>query len=75
MRGLLKACSELVRFNAAKDILDCSGNGIAEAQTCKTLAETEIAEARAKTLKQDASDDGQVNIIIDVPDKEEANNG
>lgn len=46
MRKLLHAKSEMVRFNAAKDILDRSLSGVEDAQQRKLNAEANIAEAK-----------------------------
>lgn len=61
MRKLLKARSEMVRFSAAKDILDRSMN---DAQIRKAEAEADIAESKAKMV----SDEGnEVRVNITYP--------
>lgn len=62
MQGLLGARSEMVRFSAAKDILDRSMN---DAQLRKAEADADIAEAKALIAKSDdGSNNVQVNIIL-----------
>ncbi|AXH04305.1 phBC6A51 family helix-turn-helix protein [Lactiplantibacillus plantarum] len=68
MRKLLKARSEMVRFSAAKDILDRSMN---DAQIRKAEAEADIAEAKAKQI---SNTDETVRIVFNdnlTPDKED----
>lgn len=61
MRELLDARSEMVRFSAAKDILDRSMN---DAQIRKAEAEADIAESKAKMV----SDEGnEVRVNITYP--------
>lgn len=61
MRELLDARSEMVRFSAAKDILDRSMN---DAQIRKAEADADIAEAKAKMV----SDEGnEVRVNITYP--------
>ena len=63
MRELLDARSEMVRFSAAKDILDRSMN---DAQIRKTEAEADIAESKAKEARSGESNEGQTLIVDDV---------
>lgn len=63
MRKLLKARSEMVRFSAAKDILDRSMN---DAQIRKAEAEADIAESKAKEARSGESNEGQTLIVDDV---------
>lgn len=63
MRNLLSARSEMVRFSAAKDILDRSMN---DAQIRKTEAEADIAESKAKEARSGESNEGQTLIVDDV---------
>ncbi|ALC08672.1 phBC6A51 family helix-turn-helix protein [Lactiplantibacillus plantarum] len=68
MRKLLKARSEMVRFSAAKDILDRSMN---DAQIRKAEAEADIAEAKAKQI---SNTDETVRIVFNdnlTPDRED----
>ncbi|WP_072557413.1 phBC6A51 family helix-turn-helix protein [Lactiplantibacillus plantarum] len=68
MRELLDARSEMVRFSAAKDILDRSMN---DAQIRKAEAEADIAEAKAKQI---SNTDETVRIVFNdnlAPDKED----
>lgn len=68
MRELLDARSEMVRFSAAKDILDRSMN---DAQIRKAEAEADIAEDKAKQI---SNTDETVRIVFNdnlVPDKED----
>lgn len=58
MRNLLNARSEMVRFSAAKDILDRS---VSDAQARKLVAEAQIAEAHAKDVQ--AGNDDQMNVL------------
>ncbi|AUV72172.1 hypothetical protein C1940_06700 [Lactiplantibacillus plantarum subsp. plantarum] len=72
MRKLLKARSEMVRFSAAKDILDRSMN---DAQIRKAEAEADIAEAKAKQIN---NSDEAVRIVFNdnlKPDEKEDNQG
>ena len=63
MRELLDARSEMVRFSAAKDILDRSMN---DAQIRKAEADADIAEAKAKEARSGESNEGQTLIVDDV---------
>ncbi|UVW04660.1 phBC6A51 family helix-turn-helix protein [Lactiplantibacillus plantarum] len=68
MRKLLKARSEMVRFSAAKDILDRSMN---DAQIRKAEVEADIAEAKAKQI---SNTDETVRIVFNdnlTPDRED----
>lgn len=68
MRELLDARSEMVRFSAAKDILDRSMN---DAQIRKVEAEADIAESKAKQI---SNADETVQIVFNdnlTPDKED----
>jgi len=68
MRELLDARSEMVRFSAAKDILDRSMN---DAQIRKAEAEADIAEAKAKQI---SNTDETVRIVFNdnlTPDRED----
>ncbi|MCG0677973.1 putative small subunit terminase [Lactiplantibacillus plantarum] len=68
MRELLDARSEMVRFSAAKDILDRSMN---DAQIRKAEADADIAEAKAKQI---SNTDETVRIVFNdnlTPDKED----
>ncbi|MPQ18663.1 hypothetical protein GA516_04760 [Lactobacillus pentosus] len=68
MRELLDARSEMVRFSAAKDILDRSMN---DAQIRKAEADADIAEAKAKQIN---NTDETVQIVFNdnlAPDKED----
>ncbi|KYK51275.1 phBC6A51 family helix-turn-helix protein [Lactiplantibacillus plantarum] len=68
MRKLLRARSEMVRFSAAKDILDRSMN---DAQIRKAEAEADIAEAKAKQI---SNTDETVRIVFNdnlTPDRED----
>lgn len=68
MRDLLDARSEMVRFSAAKDILDRSMN---DAQIRKAEADADIAEAKAKQI---SNTDETVRIVFNdnlTPDKED----
>ena len=63
MRELLDARSEMVRFSAAKDILDRSMN---DAQIRKAEADADIAESKAKEARSGESNEGQTLIVDDV---------
>ncbi len=63
MRDLLDSRSEMVRFNAAKDILDRS---MSYEQTRKIKAEAELAELRVK--QADGSADSQVVVNVHLPE-------
>ncbi|WP_265401487.1 phBC6A51 family helix-turn-helix protein [Lactiplantibacillus plantarum] len=63
MRELLDARSEMVRFSAAKDILDRSMN---DAQIRRAEAEADIAESKAKEARSGDSNEGQTLIVDDV---------
>lgn len=68
MRELLDARSEMVRFSAAKDILDRSMN---DAQIRKAEADADIAESKAKQI---SNTDETVRIVFNdnlTPDKED----
>ncbi|WP_258567511.1 hypothetical protein [Lactiplantibacillus plantarum] len=68
MRELLDARSEMVRFSAAKDILDRSMN---DAQIRKAEADADIAEAKAKQI---SNTDETVRIVFNdnlTPDRED----
>lgn len=63
MRDLLDSRSEMVRFNAAKDILDRS---MSYEQTRKIKADAELAELRVK--QADGSADSQVVVNVHLPE-------
>lgn len=63
MRDLLDSRSEMVRFNAAKDILDRS---MSYEQTRKIKADAELAELRVK--QADGSADSQVVVNVRLPE-------
>lgn len=63
MRDLLDSRSEMVRFNAAKDILDRS---MSYEQNRKLHAEAELAELRVK--QADGSADSQVVVNVHLPE-------
>lgn len=63
MRDLLDSRSEMVRFNAAKDILDRS---MSYEQTRKIKADAELAELRVK--QADGSADSQVIVNVHLPE-------
>ncbi|MCT2883424.1 phBC6A51 family helix-turn-helix protein [Lentilactobacillus buchneri] len=64
MRKLLNAKSEMVRFNAAKDILDRSMTGLEDAQRRKTVADAKIAESKLADLEDDKDD--QMDALTDM---------
>jgi len=63
MRDLLDSRSEMVRFNAAKDILDRS---MSYEQTRKIKADAELAELRVKQAAGSA--DSQVVVNVHLPE-------
>lgn len=72
MNQLLGAKSEMVRYNAASYIIDKGmvDTGQQAADLRRANAEADIAETRAKSMKQ--SGEGEpINIVIDIPDKGE----
>lgn len=68
MRDLLDSRSEMVRFNAAKDILDRS---MSYEQTRKIKADAELAELRVK--QADGSADSQVVVNVHLPEDGDGN--
>jgi hypothetical protein len=68
MRDLLDSRSEMVRFNAAKDILDRS---MSYEQTRKIKADAELAELRVK--QADGSADSQVIVNVHLPEDGDSN--
>lgn len=68
MRDLLDSRSEMVRFNAAKDILDRS---MSYEQTRKIHAEAKLAELRVK--QADGSADSQVVVNVHLPEDGDGN--
>lgn len=68
MRDLLDSRSEMVRFNAAKDILDRS---MSYEQTRKIKADAELAELRVK--QADGSADSQVVVNVHLPEDGDSN--
>ncbi|AAP74511.1 terminase small subunit [Lactobacillus phage phiJL-1] len=68
MRDLLNSRSEMVRFNAAKDILDRS---MSYEQTRKIKADAELAELRVK--QADGSADSQVVVNVHLPEDGDSN--
>ena len=68
MRDLLDSRSEMVRFNAAKDILDRS---MSYEQSRKIKAEAELAELRVK--QADGSADSQVVVNVHLPEDGDGN--
>lgn len=68
MRDLLNSRSEMVRFNAAKDILDRS---MSYEQTRKIKADAELAELRVK--QADGSADSQVVVNVHLPEDGDGN--
>lgn len=68
MRDLLDSRSEMVRFNAAKDILDRS---MSYEQTRKIKADAELAELRVK--QADGSADSQVVVNVHLPEDGDVN--
>lgn len=72
LSDLLGAKSEMVRYNAASYILDKGlvDKDLQAADLRRANAEADIAETRAKSMKQ--SGEGEpINIVIDIPDKGE----
>lgn len=67
MRNLLHARSEMVRFNAAKDILDRSITGLEDAQRRKTVADAKIAESKLADLENDKDD--QMDALANMMSK------
>ncbi|MDS1015270.1 phBC6A51 family helix-turn-helix protein [Lentilactobacillus buchneri] len=67
MRKLLNAKSEMVRFNAAKDILDRSMTGLEDAQRRKTVADAKIAESKLADLEDDKDD--QMDALANMMSK------
>lgn len=67
MRKLLNAKSEMVRFNAAKDILDRSMNGLEDAQRRKTVTDAKIAESKLADLEDDKDD--QMDALANMMSK------
>lgn len=68
MRDLLDSRSEMVRFNAAKDILDRS---MSYEQARKIKADAELAELRVK--QADGSADSQVIVNVHLPEDGDGN--
>ena len=78
MKNLLKAKSEMVRYNAASYIIEkvlSSGDELNRQQARKSKAEADIAEAKAKRENNgDGTDAVNVNIIVPNSSEEQNNN-
>lgn len=72
MRGLLHAKSEMVRFNAAKDIIDrADGNqSLVIEQARKVKAEADITEYKAKVMTDATNLEDKTVIVSDLPDED-----
>lgn len=71
MRGLLHAKSEMVRFNAAKDIIDRANGSqsLLVEQARKVKAEADISEYKAKVMTDATNLEDKTVIVSDLPDE------
>lgn len=77
MRELLHARSEMVRFNAAKDILDRSMTGLEDAQRRKANADAQISEAKLAAMQDNKDDqmDAIDNLMSRIADSVDTGKG